>query len=83
MSNSNNISLIQLILTCVGTAITVLVIVISAYISLKVDGATREARILALEKRLEKVDEKTNEKFDRILDKLTELEVKIGRNDGK
>jgi cell division protein FtsL len=75
MSTNNNISLVQLILSCVGTILSVSIIVIGSYISLKVDGAQRETRITALEKRIDKTDEK----FDRIMDKLTELEVKISK----
>jgi hypothetical protein len=75
MSTNNNISLIQLILSCVGTILTVLIIVVGSYISLRVEGAQGETRITALEKRIDKTDEK----FDRIMDKLTELEVKISK----
>jgi hypothetical protein len=67
------ISIAQLILSCIATIVTILVIVISAYISLRVDGERRETRLTAVEKRIDRTDEK----FDKIMDKLTELEVKI------
>jgi hypothetical protein len=74
MSLQSNISISQLVLSCIGTVVTILVITVGAYINLKVAGAERETRLTALEKRIDKTDDK----FDKIMDKLTELEVKIG-----
>jgi hypothetical protein len=77
MNDNINVSFVQLILSCVGTVTAVLVIVVGSYISLRVDGAQRETRLNALEKRVDKTDEK----FDRIMEKLTELEVKLGKKE--
>jgi hypothetical protein len=76
MSLNTNISITQLILSCIGTILTILVITIGAYINLRVAGAERETRLTALEKRIDKTDDK----FDKIMDKLTELEVKISKD---
>jgi uncharacterized membrane protein YhiD involved in acid resistance len=76
-TSTTNISVAQFVLSCVGTVITILVMVVGAYISLRVDGERRETRINMLEKRVDRTDEK----FDKIMEKLTELEVKISKKD--
>lgn len=75
MTLQSNISIAQLLLGIVGTLVTVATIVFSSYLSLKVENGVLNERVATLEKKVEKTDEK----FDKIMDKLSALEVKIGK----
>lgn len=79
MSIESNISITQLILSCIGTVVTITVIVFGAYVSLRVENARLQERVTNNEKKIEKGDEK----FDRIMDKLSVIEVKIGKVEDK
>lgn len=73
MSLESNISVAQLIIAVIGTLITVVAIVFSSYVSLKVENGRLEERVSSMERRVDKTDER----FEKILDKLTSLEGKI------
>lgn len=86
MAAEVTISLIQLILSCIITVVTVAAMVVGSYVVIKVDTARMEERVNTVEhkqadadKRSERAEERNSEKLDRIMDKLTELEVNMNK----
>jgi chaperonin cofactor prefoldin len=73
MSLESNISVAQLIIAVVGTLVTVVAIVFSSYVSLKVENGRLEERVGSLEKRVDNTDENYKE----IIKALGEIKVEL------
>lgn len=77
MSLESNISLAQLILGIVGTLITVIAIVFSSYLSLKVENGVLTERVSTLEKKVEKNENMTAENYKEIIKVLGEIKLEL------